>query len=135
MGSYNPKVSLELAHCWATLEEDKMSLPQWDLIVNGCANSTDPHPVIFHSVLPKGRDHYPSSFKRFEVPMFAFAEDKDNLNRQVFVHCEVVICDVRNPVDVQCSDQDKTMKGQKLAVSDDPGFKSVTSGPIIIMRS
>ncbi|XP_071058120.1 uncharacterized protein [Pseudochaenichthys georgianus] len=135
MGSYNPKVSLELAHCWATLEEDKMSLPQWDLIVNGCANSRDPHPVIFHSVLPKGRVHYPSNFKRFEVPMFAFAEDKDNLNRQVFVHCEVVICDVRNPVDVQCSDQDNTMKGQKLAVSDDPGFKSVTSGPIIIMRS
>ncbi|KAJ4920226.1 hypothetical protein JOQ06_027614 [Pogonophryne albipinna] len=135
MGSYNPKVSLELAHCWATLEEDKMSLPQWDLIVNGCANSRDPHPVIFHSVLPKGRVHYPSNFKRFEVPMFALAEDKDNLNRQVFVHCEVVICDVRNPVDVQCSDQDNTMKGQKLAVSDDPGFKNVTSGPIIIMRS
>ncbi|KAK5884328.1 hypothetical protein CesoFtcFv8_018163 [Champsocephalus esox] len=139
MGSYNPKVSLELAHCWATLEEEKMSLPQWDLIVNGCANSRDPHPVIFHSVLPKGRVHYPSNFKRFEVPMFAFAEDKDNLNRQVFVHCEVVICDVRNPVDaacnVQCSDQDNTMKGQKRAISDDPGFKRVTSGPIIIMSS
>ncbi|KAK5930058.1 hypothetical protein CesoFtcFv8_000256 [Champsocephalus esox] len=114
-----------------------MSLPQWDLIVNGCANSKDPHPVIFHSVLPKGRVHYPSNVKRFEVPMFVFAEDKDNLNRQVFVHCEVVICDVRNPVDaacnVQCSDQDNTMKGQKLAVSDYPGFKHVTSGPIIIM--
>ncbi|KAI4802515.1 hypothetical protein KUCAC02_020348 [Chaenocephalus aceratus] len=139
MGSYNPKVSLELAHCWVTLEEDKMSLPQWDLIVNGCANSRDPHPVIFHSVLSKGRVHYPSNFKRFEVPMFAFAEDKDNLNRQVFVHCEVVICDVRNPVDaacnVQCSDQDNTMKGQKRAISDDPGFKHVTSGPIIIMSS
>ncbi|KAI4818965.1 hypothetical protein KUCAC02_004252 [Chaenocephalus aceratus] len=137
MGSYNPKESLELAYCWATLEEDKMSLPRWNLIVNGCANSTDPHPVIFHSVLPKGKVHYPSNVKQFEVPMFAFAEDKDNLNRQVFVHCEVVICDVRNPVDaacnVQCSDQDNTMKGQKLAVSDYPGFKHVTSGPIIIM--
>ncbi|XP_071058022.1 zona pellucida sperm-binding protein 2-like [Pseudochaenichthys georgianus] len=86
MGSYNPKVSLELAHCWATLEEDKMSLPQWDLIVNGCANSRDPHPVIFHSVLPQGRVHNPSNFKRFEVPMFAFAEDKDNLNRQYAVY-------------------------------------------------
>ncbi|XP_033991606.1 uncharacterized protein LOC117487051 [Trematomus bernacchii] len=139
MGSYNPKVSLELAYCWATLEEDKMSLPRWDLIVNGCANSRDPHPVIFHSVLPKGRVHYPSNFKRFEVPMFAFVKDKDNLNRQVFVHCEVVICDVRNPVDaacnVQCSDQDNTMKGQNPDVSDDPGFKHVTSGPIIIMSS
>ncbi|KAK5880644.1 hypothetical protein CesoFtcFv8_023648 [Champsocephalus esox] len=136
MGSCNPKVSLELAYCWVTLEEDKMS-PRWNLIVNGCANSRDPHPVIFHSVLPKGRVHYPSNVKRFEVPMFAFAEDKDNLNRPVFVHCEVVICDVRNPVDaacnVQCSDQDNTMNGQKLAVSDYPGFKHVTSGPIIIM--
>ncbi|KAF3850008.1 hypothetical protein F7725_019727 [Dissostichus mawsoni] len=82
-GILQPKVSIELAYCWATLEEDKMSLPRWDLIVNGCANSRDPHPVIFHSVLPKGRVNDPSNVKRFAVPMFAFAEDKDNLNRQV----------------------------------------------------
>ncbi|KAK5852826.1 hypothetical protein PBY51_006665 [Eleginops maclovinus] len=136
MESYNPEVSLELAYCWATLEEDKMSLPRWDLIINGCANPRDPHPVIFHSVLPEGRVHYPSNFKRFEVPMFAFDKDMDNLNRQVFVHCDVVICDVRNPVhracNVQCSSQDNRMKGQKRAVSDDPAFKHVSSGPIIM---
>lgn len=81
--------------------------------------------------------------------MFAFAEDQDNLNRQVistiqilftdgksvykdvninhsshktlhslqlFVHCDVVICDARNPLggvcSGQCSNQGNGMKGK-----------------------
>jgi len=40
--------------------------------------------VIFHPVLPDARVHYPANFKRFEIPMFAFA--KDNLSRQVILY-------------------------------------------------
>ncbi|XP_074471896.1 uncharacterized protein LOC141756224 [Sebastes fasciatus] len=132
----NPEVSLELVYCWATLEDDRKSLPRWDLIINGCANPKDPHQVIFHPVLPDVRVQHPSNFKRFEVPMFAFAKDKDNLSRQVFVHCDVEVCDARNPVgracNVQCSNQDDRIKGQKRAVSDGHSFKQVSSGPILI---
>lgn len=35
MSAINPQVSLELENCWATLDEDKMSQPRWDLIING----------------------------------------------------------------------------------------------------
>lgn len=35
MSSTNPQVSLELENCWATLAEDKVSQPRWDLIING----------------------------------------------------------------------------------------------------
>ncbi|TNN27010.1 hypothetical protein EYF80_062847 [Liparis tanakae] len=108
MKSKNPEVSLALVSCWAT-GDDRKSLPKWDLIINGqvivaflwhnkmpvkygryafpsqtvsnCANPKDPYQVIFHPVLPDARVDYPSNFKRFEIPKFAFA--KDNFSRQV----------------------------------------------------
>ncbi|XP_054475063.1 uncharacterized protein LOC129107587 [Anoplopoma fimbria] len=134
MKSTNSDVSLELGYCWATLEDDRTSLPKWDLIINGCANSRDPNQVIVHPVLPDARVQYPSNVKRFEVPMFAFA--KDNLSGQLFVHCDVVVCDARNPVGTacngQCSNQDDRIKGQKRAVYDGHSIKHVSSGPILI---
>uniref|UniRef100_A0A8C2ZPV2 ZP domain-containing protein n=1 Tax=Cyclopterus lumpus TaxID=8103 RepID=A0A8C2ZPV2_CYCLU len=135
MKSKNPEVSLELVSCWAT-EDDRTSLPKWDLIINGCANPKDPNQVIFHPVLPDARVQYPSNFKRFEIPMFAFAKDKDNLSQQVFVHCDVVVCDARSVVDgechVQCSNKDDQMKGRKRAVSEGNNIKHVSSGPILM---
>ncbi|XP_034384063.1 uncharacterized protein LOC117727742 [Cyclopterus lumpus] len=133
MKSKNPEVSLELVSCWAT-EDDRTSLPKWDLVINGCANSKDPNQVIFHPVFPDARVQYPSNFKRFEIPMFGFA--KDNLSRQVFVHCDVVVCDARSAVDracnVQCSNKADGIKGQKRAVSEVYGIKHVSSGPIFM---
>ncbi|KAK9531422.1 hypothetical protein VZT92_010849 [Zoarces viviparus] len=134
--SRNPEVSLELVDCWATLADDRTSLPKRDLIINGCVNPRDPYQVIFHPVLPDARVQYPSNFKRFEIPMFAFAKDQENLSLQVFVHCDVVICDARNPVgsacNVQCSNQDEGMKGQKRSVSDGHRIEQVSSGPILM---
>lgn len=48
-----------------------------------CANPVDPYQVIFHPVWVDERVRYPSHFKRFEVQMFAFATDDDDLSRQV----------------------------------------------------
>ncbi|XP_039981930.1 uncharacterized protein LOC120789331 [Xiphias gladius] len=136
MRSTNPRVSLELENCWATLNDDRTSKPRWNLIIDGCANPVDPYQVVFHPVWVDARVQYPSNFKRFEVQMFAFAEDQDNLSRQLFVHCDVVICDARNPLggvcNGQCSNQENGIKGQKRAVSDVHGFIHVSLGPILI---
>ncbi|XP_068433639.1 uncharacterized protein [Clinocottus analis] len=135
MKSRNPKVSLALVYCWAT-EDNRTSLPKWDLIINGCPNPRDPYQVIFHPVLPDARVQFPSNFKRFEIPMFAFAKDKDNLSSQVSVHCDVTVCDARSLVgsacNVQCSNQDDVIKGQKRAASDGLGIKRVSAGPILL---
>ncbi|XP_037305482.2 uncharacterized protein LOC119195016 [Pungitius pungitius] len=136
INSGKPDLSLELADCWATLADDRTSLPKWDLISHGCANQGDPHKVIFHPVLPDARVQNPLNFKRFEIPMFAFTKDEKNLSRQVFVHCDVVICDVTNPAgpacNVRCSDQDAGMKGQNPDVSEGQSINSLTSGPMLI---
>uniref|UniRef100_A0A667XXB4 Uncharacterized LOC115356181 n=1 Tax=Myripristis murdjan TaxID=586833 RepID=A0A667XXB4_9TELE len=137
MRSTNPKVSLELENCWATLSEDRTSQPRWNLIINGCANPVDPYQVLFHPVWPDARVQHPSHFKRFEVQMFAFASDQENLSDQLFVHCDVVICDVSRPMggpcSGQCSNQENVIKGQRRAVSDVHSFIHISSGPILIM--
>uniref|UniRef100_A0A673BM59 ZP domain-containing protein n=1 Tax=Sphaeramia orbicularis TaxID=375764 RepID=A0A673BM59_9TELE len=108
----NPHVSLELENCWATADKDGTSQPRWNLIINGCVNPVDPHQVVFHSVWVDARVKYPSHHKRFEVRTFSFMKDQDTMSPQMFVHCDVVICDSRNPqggvCNGQCSNQ---MKG------------------------
>uniref|UniRef100_A0A3Q1ILB5 ZP domain-containing protein n=1 Tax=Anabas testudineus TaxID=64144 RepID=A0A3Q1ILB5_ANATE len=102
MRSRNPKVSLELENCWATLKEDRMSQPRWNLIIDGCANKVHPYQVVFHPVWVDARVENPSHFKRFEVQMFSF-DDKETLSPQLFVHCDAVICDARNPLGGVCN--------------------------------
>lgn len=53
--------------------------------LSSCPNPADMYQVVFHPILSDARVQYPSHFKRFEVQMFAFAEDKDNLSRQVIM--------------------------------------------------
>uniref|UniRef100_A0A665WE19 Uncharacterized LOC115038229 n=1 Tax=Echeneis naucrates TaxID=173247 RepID=A0A665WE19_ECHNA len=137
MQSNNPKVSLELENCWATQKEDRTSEPRWNFIIDGCASPADPYQVLFHPVWVDSRVQYPSHFKRFEVQMFAFAEDQENLGHQLFVHCDVVICDARNPLggvcNGQCPNQENRPKGQRRAIQDGLTFKYVALGPILVI--
>uniref|UniRef100_A0A3Q1F9U7 Uncharacterized LOC110960245 n=1 Tax=Acanthochromis polyacanthus TaxID=80966 RepID=A0A3Q1F9U7_9TELE len=133
----SPEVSVELENCWATLAEDRTSRPRWNLIINGCTNPVDQYQVIFHPVWTDARVQYPSHFKRFEVKMFAFTRDQEDLSRQLFVHCDVMICDARNPLGGvckgQCVNPDNRNKGIRLrAVSDENKFNHVSLGPIRI---
>uniref|UniRef100_A0A3P8TNN8 ZP domain-containing protein n=1 Tax=Amphiprion percula TaxID=161767 RepID=A0A3P8TNN8_AMPPE len=133
----SPEVSVELENCWATLDQDRTSRPRWNLIINGCANPVDQYQVIFHPVWTDARVQYPSHFKRFEIKMFAFAQDQEDLSRQLFVHCDVMICDARNPLggvcNGQCMNPDNGNKGIRLrAVSDEDKFNHVSLGPIRI---
>uniref|UniRef100_A0A096M6E6 Uncharacterized LOC103134143 n=1 Tax=Poecilia formosa TaxID=48698 RepID=A0A096M6E6_POEFO len=134
--STNPLVSLELENCWATQEEDRTSEPRWHLITDGCPNPADPYQVVYHPVWTDTRVRYPSHFKRFEIQMFAFADGKNDMSTKVvylFVHCDVVICDSKNPLGIcgdQCSNPKQTTKGQKRDVSQVYGFECVSLGPI-----
>ncbi|XP_054910138.1 uncharacterized protein LOC129375232 [Poeciliopsis prolifica] len=117
--STSPPVSLELENCWATQEEDRTSQPRWHLIINGCPNPADPYQVVYHPVWTDTRVRNPSHFKRFEIQMFAFGDGKstkpnDILILQLYVHCDVVICDFKNPLGGicggQCSNPKQTTK-------------------------
>uniref|UniRef100_A0A8C7HRL2 ZP domain-containing protein n=1 Tax=Oncorhynchus kisutch TaxID=8019 RepID=A0A8C7HRL2_ONCKI len=120
--SSDPKVALVLDHCWATLNEDRDSRPRWNLIINGCENPEDPYRVVFHPVEADARVHFPSHVKRFEAYMFSFADDAVEPSGQVFVHCDVVICDASSPTggpcSGQCVNQDNLKRGRSCLSSD-----------------
>ncbi|XP_076024138.1 uncharacterized protein LOC143014217 [Genypterus blacodes] len=136
MRSTNPKVSLQLGNCWATLGDDRTSQLRWNLVIDGCTNPVDPYQVVFHAVWPDARVQYPAHYKRFEVQMFAFAAGQDELSEQLFIHCDVTLCDAINPLHpacgVKCSDQDNRIKGQRRSASSVEGFTKVSSGPILM---
>uniref|UniRef100_A0A8C7HXS8 ZP domain-containing protein n=1 Tax=Oncorhynchus kisutch TaxID=8019 RepID=A0A8C7HXS8_ONCKI len=85
--SSDPKVALVLDHCWATLNEDR-SIP--------CG---------LPPVEADARVRFPPHVKRFEAYMFSFAGDAVEPSGQVFVHCDVVICDASSPTGGPCSGQ------------------------------
>ncbi|XP_047429889.1 uncharacterized protein LOC124999149 [Mugil cephalus] len=131
-----PTVSLELENCWATLNEDWMSQPRWNLIINGCPNPIDPNQVVFHPVQTDDRVQHPSHYKRFEVQMFAFSENQEDLSDKLYVHCDVFLCDARNPMGGvctgPCSNQENKMRGQRRANLDEQSFNYTSLGPIIL---
>ncbi|KAK0137803.1 Zona pellucida sperm-binding protein 2 [Merluccius polli] len=137
--STNPQVSVELESCWATQTNDRTAQLRWNLIINGCPNQLDPNKVVFHPVYPDSRVLFPSHYKRFESEMFAFALDQDNLSDQLFLHCDVVLCDANNmsgPCSGQCSSQGNEVKGQRRSVPNGVhSFKDVSFGPISIIKS
>ncbi|XP_056437863.1 uncharacterized protein LOC130374906 [Gadus chalcogrammus] len=138
--STNPHVSLELENCWATLTADGSSLPRWNLIINGCPNLLDPNRVVLHPVYTDSRVQIPSHYKRFEGQMFAFAMDQDFLSDQLFVHCDVVLCDANNIMDGPCSGQCPS-HGNEIDGLRRPGQNRVqssnelSSGPISIIKN
>ncbi|KAI1897329.1 hypothetical protein AGOR_G00082200 [Albula goreensis] len=142
MQSTDPQVELFLDNCWATYEQERTSLPKWDLIVDSCENPADPYQITFHPVYADERVHFRSHFKRFEVRMFSFTAENVPLKGQIFVHCDVVICDTNSPKDGLCSGfcyhkqnmatKDKAKKARRSIENHQQPRRSVSSGQIIV---
>uniref|UniRef100_A0AAQ5Y1K4 ZP domain-containing protein n=1 Tax=Amphiprion ocellaris TaxID=80972 RepID=A0AAQ5Y1K4_AMPOC len=105
MQSSDPHLELILENCWATLQEDRTSLPSWDIIVDSCENSDDSYTTTFHPVMSDTRVAVPSHVKRFSIKMFAFIKDEAVLKDEIFVHCDAVICDTNSQADGACRGQ------------------------------
>uniref|UniRef100_A0A3B4WAJ3 Zona pellucida protein AX 1 n=1 Tax=Seriola lalandi dorsalis TaxID=1841481 RepID=A0A3B4WAJ3_SERLL len=101
MQSTDPQLELILENCWATLHEDRTSLPSWDIIVD-CENHDDSYVTIFHPVVSDARVAVPSHFKRFSMKMFTFTKDDEVLKDEIYVHCDAVICDTNSQADGAC---------------------------------
>ncbi|XP_072544749.1 zona pellucida sperm-binding protein 4-like [Salminus brasiliensis] len=90
----DPNLVLVLDRCWATSTPDPVSVPQWDLLVNGCPYRDDRYlttlvPVDGSSGLP-----YPSHYKRFVLKMFTFVDPASMapLKERIFIHCSTAVC-------------------------------------------
>lgn len=144
MESTDPQLELILENCWATNQEDRTSLPSWDIIVDGCENRDDSYVTIFHPVVSDASVLVPSHVKRFSMKMFTFTKDEEVLKDQIYVHCDAVICDTNSQADGSCRGQcvqpagPSTSRHQVIGVkrerrrTDSTHQRKLSSGPILL---
>ncbi|XP_078120438.1 zona pellucida sperm-binding protein 4-like [Sander vitreus] len=90
----DPNLILNLEHCWATSAPNPRSLPQWDLLVDGCPYHDDRYLTTVIPVDGSSGLSYPTHYKRFSVKMFTFVAQDTYSTKQdaVFLHCATAVC-------------------------------------------
>ncbi|CAI5641213.1 unnamed protein product [Oreochromis niloticus] len=90
----DPNIILNLEHCWATSNPNPESLPQWDLLFNGCPYHDDKYLTTVIHVDGSSGLQYPTHHKRFVIKMFTFVDPNDFYPQKdrVFIHCTTAVC-------------------------------------------
>ncbi|XP_035656093.1 zona pellucida sperm-binding protein 4-like [Oncorhynchus keta] len=122
---------LNLEHCWATSTPSPLSLPKWDLLVDGCPSQDDRY---LTSVIPVSGVVFPTHYKRFVVKMFTFvdAHTLAPLKDRVFIHCSTEVCYATGNYSCQ---QSCNRQRRDVAVSLDGETSVVSSGELILTRT
>nr|XP_054596213.1 zona pellucida sperm-binding protein 4 isoform X1 [Nothobranchius furzeri] len=128
----DPNIILNLEHCWATSTPSPDSLPQWDLLVDGCPYWDDRYQTTMIPVDASSGLEFPTHYKRFISRMFTFVAP-DSLSPQkdtVFIHCSTVVCypSSTNSCEQSCHRQ------RRAAAMRDPSTQTslVSSGEVIL---
>ncbi|XP_057692557.1 uncharacterized protein LOC130916121 [Corythoichthys intestinalis] len=87
----DPNLALTLSRCWTTTSASPHSVPQWDILINGCPNIDDRY--ISHLVPVVGVD-FPSHYRRFIFKMLTFVDPNSLIpqSEHVYIHCSTSVC-------------------------------------------
>ncbi|XP_073328053.1 zona pellucida sperm-binding protein 4-like [Pagrus major] len=106
----DPNLVLTLGRCWTTINPYPHSLPQWDLLIDGCPYRDDRY---LTQLIPVGASSgllYPTHHRRYVFKMFTFVapgaadpskggkggaadpEVMTPLREKVYIHCDASVC-------------------------------------------
>uniref|UniRef100_A0A3B4UQF4 Zona pellucida sperm-binding protein 4 n=1 Tax=Seriola dumerili TaxID=41447 RepID=A0A3B4UQF4_SERDU len=93
----DPNLVLTLGRCWATCDTYPHSLPQWDLLIDGCPYRDDRYLTSLVPVDSSSGLMYPTHHRRFIFKMFTFGGAADPeimvpIREKIYIHCDAAVC-------------------------------------------
>ncbi|XP_052441114.1 zona pellucida sperm-binding protein 4-like isoform X3 [Carassius gibelio] len=121
----DPNIVLMLGRCWTTSTPSPLSLPQWDLLIDGCPYQDDRYLTTLVPVTGSSGLQFPTHYKRFVVKMFTFVDPASlaALQETVFIHCSTEVC---HPSSGSC-EQSCTRKRRDTRIKAVSGEQTVVS--------
>ncbi|XP_057693464.1 zona pellucida sperm-binding protein 4-like [Corythoichthys intestinalis] len=124
---------LNLGRCWTTTSPNPHSLPQWDLLIDGCPNRDDRYRS---SLVPVGSNSgldFPSHYRRFIFQMFTFVDPSslEPQKEQIYIHCSTSVCNAGSGFSCEPNCFSRRRREAKDAVQKQAEPKIVvSSGPV-----
>ncbi|XP_056587772.1 zona pellucida sperm-binding protein 4-like [Triplophysa dalaica] len=119
----DPNLVLMLGHCWATSAPSPLSLPQWDLLVDGCPYQDDRYLTALVPEIGLSGLQFPTHYKRFVVKMFTFVDPSSlaPLQETIYIHCSTAVC---HPASGSC---EQSCARKRRAVAENRSEETVVS--------
>ncbi|XP_077056137.1 zona pellucida sperm-binding protein 4-like [Siphateles boraxobius] len=129
----DPNIVLMLGHCWATSTPSPLSLPQWDLLVDGCPYQDDRYLTTLVPVAGSSGLQFPTHYKRFVVKMFTFVDPASlaPLQETIFIHCSTAVC---HPSSGSCEQSCTRKRREANDKTISSGQTVVSSGEVILVK-
>ncbi|XP_041650623.1 zona pellucida sperm-binding protein 4-like [Cheilinus undulatus] len=134
LGKTDPNLVLTLGRCWATTNTHPHSVPQWDILIDGCPYRDDRYLSSLVPVGPSSGLDFPSHYRRFIFKMFTFVnpESMEPLREQVYIHCSTAVCSATlgHSCDPPCYRRKRDIQAVKQMKAEPKSV--VSAGPVII---
>ncbi|KAK7896209.1 hypothetical protein WMY93_021534 [Mugilogobius chulae] len=136
MDKTDPLLVLRLGRCWVTTSPIPHTLPQWDILIDGCPYKDDRYLSTLIPIGPSAGLDYPSHYRRFAFKMFTFIETSTSspLTQQIYIHCSTDVCDAKPGHNCEPSCY-RRRRDVDAVVTENAEPKAVGSlGPILISK-
>ncbi|CAL9695228.1 unnamed protein product [Knipowitschia caucasica] len=136
MGMTDPSLVLRLDRCWITASPNPHTLPQWDILRNGCPNGDDRYTSALVPITAFSSLDYPTHYRRFSFKMFTFVDTStySPLKQEIYIHCSTDVCEPKpeHSCEPYCFRKRRNVRSVGMRNAEPKSVSSV--GPISISK-